>query len=139
MFATLVGTDTTGHLYLTLFEQLQLAAISKGFERPLQRIPARTEWNTERWQYESRGPSDLRADFALVVLAPKTVGISPLFPVRKHVDGPLFAVLVVGDKFTVLHEYFPNDASSTSDESKVMSAFDAFLNGLQEKAQRSPA
>ena len=99
MFATLVGTDFGSTVHLDLFRELRETAERKGFvpgDNELRITPDQV--SLDDWSLEFRGPASPDVDFLLAVTATAVPGISPI-PIMKTLDGPLFAVVVMGEVF----------------------------------------
>ncbi len=82
------------------------------------------------WQIEQLGPYDERADFMLSVLAPRVLGVSPIYPVYKTVSGPLFAVVVLPSVYGISRDD-RRDFYEVASEDSICEDFGDFLSGLQ--------
>lgn len=127
MFATLIGTNTTGRAHEPLFGSLCALAVTRGFAPPDTTLRVQPDQTSlEGWSLSMKGPSNSKADFLLAVTAPKVPSISPI-PVRQTVSGPLFAVVVMSTFFGVM---CGRDFTEFKESSQVLSAFEAFIGSL---------
>jgi len=126
MFATLVGTNTNSTQFESMFGSLCEIAMANGFLPPDTSIRVQSDQiSLENWTLELKGPADKKADFLLAVTAPKVPSMSPI-PVKKNVDGPLFAVIVM-DSFYVVSREDQRDVTEFRDSIGVEQSFLAFL------------
>lgn len=130
MFATLVGTDSGNEAHRMLFDRLCAIAIERGYVPPVDTVRVQPDGSLRGWSLEQRGPQGREADFYLAVTAPRVPGISPIFPVVKTIEGPLFAVVVLAAAFVVSRQD-RRDVAEFKDPDSVASQFQQFLAGLQ--------
>lgn len=129
MFATLVGTDTGDTRHKAVFDQLYQIASERGFLPPHNPVRIRPDGRLDGWSLEQKGPYGDSADFLLAVTAPRIPGMSPIFPVFKTIDGPLFAVVVLESAF-VVSRADRRDVSELKDSASVARSFGEFLDKL---------
>ncbi|QYO65297.1 hypothetical protein [Leptolyngbya sp. 7M] len=128
MIVTIKGTDTKDRsLHEPIFDKLLTFAVEKGFEKPDVALPVIADGPLDGWTIEKYGPAYGNAEFVLAVTSPKVPGISPIFPVRKSIEGPLFAVVVLDSAFVIYRED-AGDVIEVHDIDSVLQNFKLFLD-----------
>jgi hypothetical protein len=131
MFATLCGSDTGTQSHLEVMEQLRGVAVGQGFVPPDEELPVRADQGSlHGWSIIQLGPRNRLADFVLAVTAPRVPGMSPIHPVAKDIEGPLFAVVVL-DSHMVVSRADRGDVAGAADLAAVTVSFSEFLAGLR--------
>jgi hypothetical protein len=129
MFATLTGTDRQPDKHESIMSRLCQIARQRGYEAADNELRIRPDGNIDGWTLIQKGPPDLHPDFILAVTAPKVPGCSPIYPVFMEMSGPMFAVVVLQNSYTIS----VNDGRrvhGTESADEVATNFEKFLDAL---------